>query len=186
MSRYNKPNKPVLQVLFIIFALVNLQLSAAFAVPADDSNPNLLKKAETHYHRGEFNETQTLIRRFLKNDSVSKPERVKAYTLLSKTFIAQNKTASAKEIIRKIFAVNPAYHPTLEQEKPSYIKLVDAVRTELKPKKAVAQTSHSNTLLWAGAGSAAALAILIGVLISGDNGDGSSHTLPKPPEFPNK
>ena len=186
MSRYSIPNKPVLRILLLIFALVNLQISAAFSAPLQENNRSLLKKAENRYHQGEFDQTLKLIRQFLQKDSASKPERVKAYILLSKTFIAQNKTNAAKEIVRKIFTVNPAYHPTLEQEKPSYVHLVDAVRREIKPKQAkeAVKKSKSHTLLWAGAGGATALVLLVGVLLSGNNGDGKSHTLPKPPDFP--
>lgn len=189
MSLYKNPNRPFLRIFLLIFALLNVQMSLAFsaAIPLQKSSLHLLKKAENHYHQGEFQQTLQLIRQFLQKNSASDPDKIKAYALLSKTFIAQGNTASAKKIIRKIFTVNPAYHPTLEQEKPSYIKMVEAVRKELKPNARVTsqQKKNNSVLLWAGTGGAAALAILIGVLVSGKNG-GSTHTLPKPPDFPTK
>ena len=187
MSRNNNSDKPVIRILLIVFALVNLQISVVFsaATPVQNNN-NLLKEAESHYHEGRFEQTLKLIRQFLQSDSVSKPQRIKAYTLLSKIFIAQDKTASAKKIIHKIFALNPAYHPTLEQEKPSYVNLVNTVRNALKSQKATVQKKKPNTLFWAGTGGVAALTILVGILLSGGENGGNSHTLPKPPEFPTK
>jgi len=185
MSRYKNPKRSVLFIFFIIIALVNLQFSATFAASIQENDNALLKKAETRYRQGEFDQTQQLIRQFLQTDSISKTDRIQAYILLSKTFIAKKKTDSAKEMVRKIFVLNPAYHPTLEQEKPSYVRLVDAVRNEMKPKKTkkATQTSKSNTLLWAGSGGAAALLIILGVLLSGDDSS-KPQALPKPPDFP--
>lgn len=185
MSRYNNPNRPVLLIFFIIIALINIQFSTAFAASNQDTGSDLLKKAQTHYHQGEFDKTLKLVGQFLQYDSISKPQRIQAYSLLSKTFIAQQKTDSAKEMVRKIFSLNPAYHPTLEQEKPSYIHLVDAVRDEFKPKatKATAKKTKHSTLLWAGAGGAVTFAIILGVVLSGGD-NGKSHPLPKPPAFP--
>ena len=187
MSRYHNPDKPILLIFFIIIALINLQFSTAFATSNQDNGSSLLIKAQNHYHQGEFDQTLKLIRQFMQNDSISNPKRIQAYSLLSKIFIAQQKTDSAKKIVRKIFSLNPAYKPTLEQEKPSYVHLVDAVRREIKPKQAKEAAVHKSkrhTLLWAGAGGATALVLLIGVLLSDDNGGGKSHTLPKPPDFP--
>lgn len=186
MSRYNIPNRPVMLIFFTIIALINLQFSTAFAASNQDNRSDLLKKAQTHYHQGEFDQTLQLIRQFLQNDSIPKPKRIQAYSLLSKTFIAQQKTDSAKKVIRKIFSLNPAYHPTLEQEKPSYVRLVDTVRGEIKPQKTetTEKNSRSNTLLWAGSGGAITVAIIIGVLLSGSGDNGKSHALPKPPSFP--
>ncbi len=186
MSRFNHQNRPVLLIFFVIIALINLQISTVFAASNQDNGKDLLKKAQARYHQGEFDQTLQLIRQFLQTDSISKPQRILAYSLLSKTFIAQQKIDSAKEVVHKIFALNPAYHPTLEQEKPSYVHLVDAVRDEIKPKKAessVKKTKH-NTLLWAGTGGAVTFAIILGIVLSRGADNGKSHTLPKPPAFP--
>ena len=160
--------------------------SAVFAGGLQQKD-NLLEKAQDSYYAADFNKTINLIREFLKNESITKSNRVTAYSLLAKTFVAKNDTSTAKGVIRNILKLEPGFAPTLEQEKPSYVNLVSSVRRKESRSKTKTQTvamkSGKTKWLWIGAGGAAAAIIVAAVLSNGT--DGKSKSLPKPPPFPN-
>ena len=178
--------------LLLILLSVNLQPmafsvqnhSAVFAGGLQQKD-NLLEKAQDSYYAADFNKTINLIREFLKNESITKSNRVTAYSLLAKTFVAKNDTSTAKGVIRNILKLEPGFAPTLEQEKPSYVNLVSSVRREeFRPKtQTVIIKSGKTKWLWIGAGGAAAA--IIGAAVLSNSNDSKSKSLPKPPPFPN-
>lgn len=174
---------------FLIPALILLQSGLPFnakvqAAALEGISENL-EQAQKYYIKGQFEKTVEMIHLFLKNDAPDKNGKLKAYALLAKTFIAKNEPETAKEIIRKILDLEPDYQPTLEQEKPSYVNLVDTVRAEFKPNVAATQAEKSSFKInWLWVGSGATAAAVVGAVILSKNNNGKSDALPKPPPLP--
>ncbi len=176
-------------VYFLIPVLLVLQISLPFNgmlhAALQDKQPQKLQQAQKFYIKRQFDKTIELVHLYLKNDAPDSQGKLKAYTLLAKTFIAKNEPDTAKELVRKILGINQEYHPTLEQETPSYVNLVESVRAEYQPKVAAIQTEKSSFKInWMWVGSSAATAAVVGAVILSKNNNEKSETLPKPPPLP--
>jgi hypothetical protein len=156
-------------------------------VQAADTNTcvSQLNKAEESYYNGQFDEALQLSRQCLQNTSLTPENRLRAYTILARTFLGKNETDSSKWAINRILELNPDYQPTIEQEKPQYVHLV----TEIKIERAYAEQKKGkkgiNKWIWIGAGTVASAAIIT-LLTSGNSGskETTKNTLGEPPPFP--
>lgn len=144
-----------------------------------------LNKAEESYYNGQFDEALMLSRQCLQNTSLTPEIRLRAYTILARTFLGRNETDSSRWAINRILDLNPDYQPTIEQEKPQYVHLV----TEIKIERAYAEQKKGrkgiNKWIWIGAGTVASAAIIT-LLTSGNGGSKETpkNTLREPPPFP--
>ncbi|MFC2088942.1 hypothetical protein ACFLSX_05010 [Calditrichota bacterium] len=172
-----------LQVLMPVFSEYHSLIAAQNQVCTD-----ALDQAEEYYYEGKFDQTIDLVMQCLKMTK-DNTVKVRAYTILLKTFIAKDNTKSAKEMVNKILDINANYTPTLEQERPGLVNLVVEVKKEretsqktVKPKE-----SGSNTWLWIGAGGVVVIGA-VALLALGGGGDEKpeeqSNTLSTPPAFP--
>jgi len=163
----------------------NLPFAGTLNAGPQDEPPQQLQQAQKFYIKRQFDKTIELVHLYLKNNDPGNQEKLQAYTLLAKTFIAKNKPDTAKELVRKILEIEPEYRPTLEQEKPSYVRLVDSVRSEYQPKVAATQSKKpffQVNWIWVGSGATAA-AVVGAMILSKDNNE-KSEALPKPPPLP--
>jgi len=144
-----------------------------------------LNQAEEFYYSGEFGKTIEIVNQCLQNESLAKNEQIRSYTILARTYLAKKDTIRTKDNILIILKLEPSYLPTLEQETPGYIYLVEQVKKEQEQVAVVEESSGINSWLLIGAGSAAAIAI-IAITSSGSSSDNAMQNppLPKPPDFP--
>jgi len=193
MIKKNSHRKSIFSIFFIIISLINLLIiapifsngSSIYAASVQDKN-DTIKLANESYHKGDFDKAISLIRQYLQNKTIDESNRIQAYSLLAKTFISKNENDKAKEVVRTIITLNPSYQPTLEQEKPSYVNLVQEVHEELKLQEFIAspKKTESKTWLWAGSGGVVAVAAIIAIIVSQKgNGQEKSNPLPLPPPF---
>lgn len=189
MNKKSSQRKSNFSIFFIVISLIHLQILAPLfsngssIYAANQDRNDTIELANKSYHKGDFDKAITLIRQYLQNKTIDKSNRIQAYSLLAKTFISKNENDKAKEVVRTIITINPSYRPTLEQEKPIYVNLVQEVHEELKLQEFIAspKKTESKTWLWAGSGGVAAIIVII-VLQKG-NGQGKSNPLPLPPPF---
>ncbi len=182
-------NKSPSVILILICTIFHLQiigsLPTLFAANGLSCTANL-DLAEENYNNGEFEKTISLVQLCIKDPALIRSDRLRAYKILSKTLLAKDNKKEAKEIIGKILDLNPTYLPTIEQEKPQFVNVVQEVIDERKIIKKKSVKSGSNNWLWIGAGGVAAAAIIV-LLVSGsenDNKEDKDQSLPSPPKFP--
>jgi len=178
----------------LIPAILFLQLLCPFAsnqymLFAQDNQTceSTLNQAENNYYEGNFDETISLIRECLKNPELKQPEKIRAYKILSRTLLAQDNINATKEIINKIIDLEPEFSPTIEEETPQFVTIINEVKLErmqLTPKQN--EGASSSSWLWYALGGAAATAIVVAIIIDGgdDKPVVESENLPEPPNFP--
>lgn len=172
----------------MLMALLILQLIAPAispgnklsAMPQDDA----LQEAENYYIHRQFDASLQILRVYLKSSGLNVEQKEKALILLAKNFIGRGEPQRAKEVIRKILSINPNYRPTINEEKPAYLTIVDEVRKQMPAPKANAEPKSGSGTRWMLAGGGVTAAILIGVLLGNRSGSAKKSNLPLPPEFP--
>jgi len=184
-------------ILNLIVSLIYLQivepiLNTDLLLIADDQTcSDQLDLAEENYYEGKLDETIELIMQCLKNKSVDNTVKVRAYTILLRTFLAKDNIESAKEIIHKILIVDGNYQPSLEQERPRLVNLVAEVKKEHEKNQEKENISDKQTesginkWLWIGAGGVVVAGVIAVIASSGsDTSEEQKKDLPAPPAFP--
>jgi tetratricopeptide (TPR) repeat protein len=180
-----------LVLLYVVLAVLHLQVysgSGLVFASDDQSCETQLDQAEESYYGGNLELAIALIRQCLDDTSISRTVRVRAYTILAKTYIAKEEPENAKDAMRKILEIEPSYLPTIEQESPRYVNLAAEVREEQAFLQLESKETGISPWVWIGAGSAAAAAAVVIVLVASGSAGGepgsSSNALPAPPDLP--
>ena len=153
-------------------------------VMAQETCAELLQQAEQNYYEGNFDVSISLVRECLKTGNQTQDEKIWAYKILAQTYLAKNNPDAARQIVGKILEIQPDYAPTIAENPPPYVEMVNS----LKQEKIVPQddTATDDTKwLWIGAGSVAVIGVITIIALSGkDDGPEPPKPLPSPPTFP--
>ena len=170
---------------FQVFCLIPDNRSDLLASDQPTTCADRLDEAEEFYYDGEFDKTIKIVNQCLLQESLPKEEQVRSYTILARTYLAKVDTIRTKDNIRIILKLEPTYQPTIEQETPKYVSLVEKVRKEQEQLAVIESSTGISSWLLIGAGSVAAVAIIAIVASGGSDDKGTQDTsLPKPPDFP--
>lgn len=190
----NQKKSPLL-IIYLVVALMYLQVLApvfseydTLLAAQNQVCTDALDQAEEYYYDGKFDQTIDLVKQCLKI-TTDNSVKVRAFTILLRTFIAKDNTKSAKDMVNKILDIDANYNPTLEQERPGLVNLVADVKKERKIRQRAVKLkkSGSNTWLWIGAGGVVVIGA-VALLALGGGGDEKpteqNNTLSTPPAFP--
>lgn len=178
--------------ILLCFLLLHLQLIDAvpLLVAADEQSVKAkLDQAEESYYNGNPQQSITLARQCLTDSLLSMDNRIRAHKILARSYLALEEFESAKETVLLLLELDSAYQPTLEQESPRFVALVEGARAEYaarsQAEQAVSRTGRKKWI-WLGAGGAAVAAIIV-IVASASGGADNSNTnqpLPAPPPLP--
>ena len=192
MMRRIKYRPPRLLISHLILSFLFLQVYTLVAVDKnaliasdETSCSEKLDQAEEHYYEGEFEITIKIVNQCLQQQTLSNEDQIRSYKILARTYLAKDDTVLARNNIRIILKLNPAYQPTIEQETPKYVNFVAKVKNEQDQLNISEAGTGISSWILIGAGSAAAVAI-IAIVASGGSDDKETQetSLPKPPDFP--
>ncbi len=194
MTKLTMNKRPKVFISYLILAILHLQLytlipgNCNILLAGDQIDcSEKLDQAEEHYYDGEFEQTIKIVNLCLQEQSLPLELQVRSYTILARTYLAKGDTILTKDNIRIILKLDPSYQPTIEQETPKFVNLVQEVRKEVTQKAITNELLGINKWLVIGAGGLAAVAIIAVVVSgsgSGDDQNGNKTTLPEPPDFP--
>ncbi len=187
ISRKGGYNSPVVFLSLALFLLHFQVMNAApMQITGDEQSCQAkLDQAEESYYNGEPDLSISLVSQCLENTSLSKDAIVRAHKILARCHLVKEDTTGAKKQIRLLLQVNPAYHPTIEEESPRFVSLVAEMKEEQAKMAATQEKTGIIPWIWIGAGSVAAAAIII--VASGSGGEentGTNNPLPAPPVLP--
>ncbi len=131
---------PAKRLLLLIAPLLCLAV-APVAVQAQASCEESVTTARQLYNDARFDEAIALLHRCLEQGAFSESEQPQVYTLLSMLCFANREEADARQAIRVLLSLNPAYQPDPIRAQPSYRALVEDVRSELQPALPAVATS---------------------------------------------
>jgi hypothetical protein len=154
---------------------------------ADEDLSDKLDKAEESYYNGDLDIALALVLDCLREPTISDIMKLRANKLLAHILLNKEETDAAKNAVFNVLELEPDYQPTIEEEAPRYVALIEEARREYSQQKKVQKTADSGISNWAwiGAGSVAAVAAAI-IFLSGNKGsnDQKSSSLPQPPDLP--
>ncbi len=170
-------------IIFLILQVVLLPLHDILLAQSLSAD-SLIGQAKKSYYEGNFDQAIALIKTCLQETKLDSVKLQDAYKILAQTYLAKNYNDAAREIVIKLLEVNPSYSPTIEQEPPPFVNLVEKIKREKSPSISPGPVSD-NKWLWFGAGGA----VLIGAatfIIFKDKGDDTNpdNTLKDPPAMP--
>jgi len=190
-----KKNKMSTLLLSVIFAL---QVCCPQATPAAVNNPadqpgcvQQLQEAEEFYYNGEFDKALIKIEECLAGKPTDKPLLIRAYTIITRIYLVREDQSSAEKYLSLILDQNPDYSPTIEEETPKYVNMVQMVRSKRAEKQQIppvaeADSSGISPWVWIGAGGLGLITII--AIVSSNNGtvtdNPQSQPLPEPPGYP--
>lgn len=176
---------------YLIFTLFYLQMFCLISGMSSEvygaNQPTCadrLDQAEEFYYDGEFDKTIEIVNKCLQDQSLSKIEQIRSYTILARTYLAKGNNQRTKENVQIILRLEPTYQPTIEQETPKYVNLVAEVKREQEQLAVAEDSTGISSWVWIGAGSVAAVAIIAIVASGNEDASAQEATLPKPPDFP--
>jgi len=110
----------------------------------------ILEQAQNLYYEGKFDESVNLIESCMASEALTEDERRQAYKIMSRVELARGDQEKAKENIRLLLQVDPDYQPTIEQETPTFVQLVESLRSEIdkSERKAVVQQESKSISKW--------------------------------------
>jgi len=180
----------ILSIFLMQTALPVLSGNSRLFAENSQSCTKILNRAEEFYYNAKFDNAIDLIRQCIKDPNLTKENRLRAYRLLTRIFLAKNEKDKAEKVARKMLKIDPGYKPTIEKEKPDYIKLINDLKAQQAPiktpaKKSSEEKKNSKKWYWIGAGAVVVLGTTAIIISSGGNNDNNqNNTLPDPPQFP--
>lgn len=184
--------------LSLCSVLLYLQVigTAPMLIAADEqtSAKAKLDQAEESYYNGEPRQAIMLAQQCLDDSLLSKDNLIRANKILARSYLTLEEPDLAKETVLLLLELDPAYQPTIEQESPRFVNLVNEARVEyarLEAERAQqAQQAQQKTSIkpwmWIGAGSVGVAAIIVVVATSagGTDNNNTNQPLPAPPPLP--
>jgi len=161
MSRLHRRKK----ICFGLFVLLDI-FFAAFA-PAQSPCAQELAAANQRYGDGDFTGAITAIQRCLEKTEVAAPEKITAYALLTRIYIAVEDTAQARRAALQLLAIAPNYQPDAN-DSPEFNNLVDALKKQRRPPPTtpVVKPKKSGKKWWWIGGAAATTAGAAAIILS--------------------
>ena len=174
----------VYSILILLAIIWSHLIYPASSVLAQDNCTENLKMAEQNYYEGNFDVSIDLVKSCLASGNLAQTALLLAYKILAQTYLAKNNPETASKIIEKILEINPNYSPTIEQEPPPFVELVNQIKKDNFAQQEAEET-EDNKWLWIGAGSVAVVGIItIIALSSGDDNGDEKKPLAQPPAWP--
>ncbi len=119
----------------------------------------LLEKAEEEYHRGKFNNTIELINNCLQNRGLAKSEQIRAYRLMTLSYLRSGKPQDAEMNVQRIFKLDCCYQPNPAEDEQEFIRLINKVKADQKCK------NGNKKWLWLGGGGLAVAGIITAIIL---------------------
>ena len=174
----------VLHKIIILSCLWSYSIFPVAQAVAQDSCAELLQQAEQNYYEGNFDVSISLVRDCLKTGNQTQDEKIWAYKILAQTYLAKNNPEAARQIVKKILEIQPDYAPTIAENPPPYVDMVNSLKQEQAVLQEDAQTDDTKWL-WIGAGGVAVIGIITIIALSGkDDEPEQPKPLASPPSFP--
>ena len=182
--------------LTIWLLLVSLAVGPATVSGMQDTFPRTIREAEDRFFNGDFDSSIAIVLKCLDNAAFPVELKQRAYELLAQNYLAKTYVEQARQAIRKLLELVPAYVPPPED--PEFLTQVERVRQEMpKPQQAAAADTsslkggteaeqsawYSSTWVWVGAGVVVAGVAAL-VLIKPTPSPPPDQKLPEPPQFP--
>ena len=166
-----------------IIALFLIPLVSVNAQQSDCSK--VLDQAQNLYYEGKFDESMNLVQSCMASEKLTKEENRHAYKIMSQVELARGNQEKAKENIRLLLQVDPGYKPTIEQETPTYVQLVESIRSELvvEENKVVVKKESGGISKWWYYSAGAVVAGTAIILLNNDDGKKKDKPLATPPPW---
>jgi len=176
----------VMIITFCFFCAFTFLPSSGRLNASNDDVADKLNKAEDKYYDGDLDTALALVLECLRDSTISNYLSLRANKLLAHILLNKEESEAAKNALFKVLNLEPNYRPTIEEEAPRFVTLVEEARREFSEQKVAEKSAESGTSnwIWIGAGGAVVAAAVILLSGNGSGTDQKSPALPQPPDLP--
>jgi len=179
MHRNSRLYISILLIFQISFLPLNDYLSAQSVSPEKQ-----IDEARKSYYEGNFDQAIVLIKSCLKEATLDTTNLQEAYVILAQAYLAKNFNEASREVVIKLLDLNPDYSPTIEQEPPPFVSLVEQIKREKSP-VAPSESGSESKWLWIGAGGALVIGAATFIIFNQKNDETIvNNKLKDPPSMP--
>ena len=163
----------------VLFSFLIMQLIVAAPGARAQDCATDVATAEQMYEKGDWTVSIELLKQLLDRPDIDTECQKSAYRVIGMSYVAIEKEAEAKNAIRELLTLVPAYEPDPTFDNPQYVKLVQEVRLDMDPDyvpPGEEEEKDGNIWTWVlvGAGAVVGAVLLLG------GGDEESPPLPTP------
>ncbi|MBD3225958.1 MAG: hypothetical protein GF313_14620 [Caldithrix sp.] len=142
-------------------------------------------EAQELYYNGYFDEAIRQIKPCLKLPIGTDSLKLKALKITAQALQAKDDTLKARKVTEKLLTIFPNYYPTIEQEPPQFVQLVEDVRPTVNLSKTKDDKPfYTKKSSWVYFGGAAILTAGLIKLLMNNNKSKDDKSLPQPPGWP--
>ncbi len=169
--------------ILLIFQLIFLPIHDSLSAQSV-SDEKTIDQARKSYYEGNFDQAIVLIKNCLKEAQLDSTNLQEAYIILAQAYLAKNFNEASREVVIKLLELNPHYSPTIEQEPPPFVSLVEQVKLEKSP-AAASESGNESKWLWIGAGGALVIGAATFIIFNQKNNETIvDNKLKDPPSMP--
>lgn len=118
-------------LFFFLSTLAGPFAEAAAQSPGQAPRPHAdLERADAMLARGQVEEAIALLQETLNGSTLSPEDRVGGFRLLALAYLAKDSTEDARESIRRLLEIAPAYEPDPDTHSPALVRLIKEVQLE--------------------------------------------------------
>lgn len=109
---------------------------------AEARNCPQLRQAQQRYDSGRFAEAIRLGTECLEGGSATAAERERAYRLIGLSYIGQDLSDSAREVVGQLVSLVPSFEPDPVNDPPQFVRLVEEMKQEYRASQAPKQATN--------------------------------------------
>ncbi|MBN1827485.1 MAG: hypothetical protein JW958_14635 [Candidatus Eisenbacteria bacterium] len=173
-------SRSFLALLALLVAASVLYAQTELAVPE-------LRRADKVYSEGNFDEAILILKDYLEKPDLAQSEQEAALRLLGLSYLGKTYRDEAREAVANLLRLVPDYQPDLENDPPTYVRLVEETREIIAKEEKGPGEGGSRKWMYA-AGGAVIAGIAIGIASGGGGGGEENPTtldpISRPPGLP--
>jgi len=129
-SQFAHHSKKELLVSTVIFILTLGPFSLAIA-QAQNNRDQEIAQAREKYVEGKFDTAITLLNRCMREGDMTAAQKMQAHKCLADAYLAKDYRDDVETHIRKMFELEPDYHPDSVQDTPTFVEMVNGCKEKM-------------------------------------------------------
>ncbi len=130
-----------------------------------------INEAEKKFYDGFFDDAINILNQCLAEKDITIQQKARVHELLAKTYLGKDYLDQAENTIRKLLELVPTYTANPERDTPTFIELVQKVKSEGKKEEVEKKAWYKNTWVWIAAGGVVVAVIAVVIISSGNEED---------------
>jgi len=129
-NRFKNTKKKASRVAAMIFIATFSAFSHAIAQTPNNPDEEIAQAREKYY-QGEFNTAIEMLNRCMRQGGMTAAQKMLAHKCLADAYLAKDYRDDVETHIRKMFELEPDYHPDPVQDRPTFVEMVNGCKEKM-------------------------------------------------------